>query len=423
MKYQFTKNTIEKKKLETLLELKRFHKKVLEVSDNVSKECFEKSPLLEKLLELQRDYFDREMIIETFDRYFIPYEAWRKVYVKNGWKEVKNYGIVPDDDDEIVRLFFKDADKEILKKYSAFEKTIDGDLYRQTLKKDHDIIHEKSDWELNSEISSSRINRIKKASNDLNFLGRHERIYDHEALLIMLGISPVDIPRTEILRWQIGPHWFDKDHSFDNVVLNLKIGYEDFEEWEWISREFIANKNLTPITRISDLSPLNDDPGRADATQSVMKYRNTYEINTKQFIEWAMKLGIIENKGEAPFEREFSELLYKELKDRLLITGDYNEKWQWQSHSNSLNYLIRLLWINRLPREWYAKNPKQTNKTRRPDKVWHREEGAMFYFFYNDKTEIRLQRAQGEVDKEFEILSTVEALLDHVNDPQEMKII
>ena len=418
MKYQFTKNTIEKK-LETLLELERFHKKVLEVSDNVSKECYEKSPLLEKLLELQGSYIDREMLVETFDRYFSPYEAWRKVYVTNGWKEIKNYGIVPDDDDEIIRLLFKDADKEILKKYSAFEKTIDGVLYRQTLKKDHDIIHEKSDWELNSEISSSRINRIKKASNDLSFLGRHERIYDHEALLIMLGISPVDIPRTEILSWQIGPHWFDGEHSFDNVVLNLKIGYEDFEEWEWLSREFIVNKNLNPITRLSDLSPLNDNPSSADATQSVIKYRNTYEINTKLFIEWALDQRYIEeaNKdfqrdlNKDPYEKEFSQLLYKELKDRSLISGKYDEKWQWQTNYNSLKFLAQDLHRNTLPRQWYAKNPiKYPN--------W-----AVFqhYFYYVEKTPLRQLQIVGDVEKQIEIENVVEVLLKQVKDPHGRK--
>ena len=110
------------------------------------------------------------------------------------------------------------------------------------------------------------------------------------------------------------------------------------------------------------------------------------------------------------------------MKERHLIIGDYNEKWKWQSYSNSLNYLIRLLWKNTLPREWYVKFHRETEN---PEKLWDSEEGIMYYF-YNDKTkktDIRLQRAQGDVDKEYEIISVVQALLDHENDPYGMKFL
>ena len=108
-----------------------------------------------------------------------------------------------------------------------------------------------------------------------------------------------------------------------------------------------------------------------------------------------------------------------ELKERGLISGEYIEKWLWQSSWNSLHYFVKELWSNTLPREWYARNPKKDPQVSQGPE-WGAG-GIMHYFFYDEKTDIRLQRPGGEVDREVEIDNVVDTLLQQVNDPQGRK--
>ena len=74
------------------------------------------------------------------------------------------------------------------------------------------------------------------------------------------------------------------------------------------------------------------------------------EIDTQEFIEWALKNGIIEKDtahfrdgSEAPFEASFTEMLHKELMAKKLIKqGKHHHTWVWASTKNAYNYLVRV---------------------------------------------------------------------------------
>ena len=239
--------------------------------------------------------------------------------------------------------------------------------------------------------------------------------------MIILGFSPDDFPRTEFKRWdfigEIGSWGLNKKDHPEIQEIDFKIDYRKFDEWTWIKREF----------GFKDRVRLKFHQREGLSEEEIALIESPPEINTQDFILWALKQGYIEeankelqrNQNNEPFDKEFSQLLYKELKDRNLISGKYSEEWQWQTSSNSLHYFIKELWNYTLPREWYARFPKKDPSiSSGPD--WS-EHGIMHYFQYKEKTPIRLQRPIGQVDREVEIDKVIDILFEKVNDPKGKK--
>ncbi len=225
---------------------------------------------------------------------------------------------------------------------------------------------------------------------------------------------------------------FDVIRSIEPIRENLDfLDYEYIEHDEALCFLLGINANLPSSLSLSDeklITVLNyeDDPYDQNVNNFLFKSKQnkkllrkfgTPTINTKEFIEWTLEQGYIEeankdylrNLNDDPYEKEFSELLYKELMDRSLISGEYYEKWQWRTNFNSLHFLIKSLWLNTIPIKWYARYPeKDPSESRGPD--WNE---IMHYFYYpENKTDIRQQVPKGAVAKEAEIENIIDLLLD-----------
>ena len=292
MKYHFPKNTRKKVKKETLLELEKLHNSISEISDRVIIESFDKLPLLHELHELKVRSFDIGMENGN-DYYFASYDLWRELYIEHNWKEIKDYGISPENDDQHINIILEGFDEEIYKHYSAFEKLIDGTIYRQTLQIDHFILEEYDVWSHRAYIVSKRIKNFKEASFNLSLLERYTEIYDYEALLILMGISPSDIHPVDMHIWRMSTEWFNNKYCHEIEEKNIKVSYQDFDEWRWIQREFKIQKKR-PIRKLKDLAGLTFtlDIEDIEVAQESMFQRNIYSINTQEFINWALKLGL-----------------------------------------------------------------------------------------------------------------------------------
>jgi len=398
MQYQFPIKSRDKRKKDSILQLEKMIQVKREIRDRLYKKCVDEVPLFQKLLEIN---LDEEPYRE------ISFKSWRAIYMKHGW--------TPKIKVNLNELFQKrsllDFDQE--ENYDPKKTYCEKDDRKAYFQEDLSHI---GNWVLwRSDGPMQRILKLfQDARFDLSLLDRQKTIYTHEAFLISLGISPHNIDFGKFAPW-----FFDDLSKYEEQPESkgrgLKGSYYDYDEWKTIQRRFKTKKRKLRTHEYRAMS----EAERHESSKHI-------EIDKHDFIQWAMEQGYIEeankeyqrNESKAPFEREFSELLYKELKDKQLISGEFSEKWQWQTKSNSLNYFIRLLWINTLPREWYARHPNQSNG---PE--WDLEEGVMHYFFYKEQTKIRLQRpkAQAQVDKEVEIENVVNTLLTQVNDPHGMK--
>jgi len=395
MKYQFTQQSQDNKK-ETILKLEKHLDKRHRLFHESEQLCQDEIQLLEPLLEIQ-DEIQTLFATETPSPYYSMelmtkgYEEWETIYIKHGWEKVKpSFRPIRRPELENLWLPYKKGEKIA----SYLNETLHINL-KDTAKS----CFKYSGWTLKL---------FKDASFNLKLLELHDTLYTHEAFLILIGISPDDIEYQQIVLWMT---------NYNGEEENSEIFYDVYPEWRAIERQFKNRiKGVVVTGRTEKWLGLKETENEKWITPS--------EIHTQEFIEWALRLGYIEetkskyhrNDSKAPFERKFSELLYKELKDKQLITGEFHEKWQWQTNWNSLNYFIRLLWNNSLPREWYSRFPEQTKW---PE--WDLEDGVMHYFFYNETTLIRKMRSNGVVDREVDIENVVSALLTQAKDPEGMK--
>ena len=207
MKYHFPKKTRDKIRRETVFELEKLHNALSEISDRVNIESFAKLPLLKELHELKKKSFD--ISIEASNGYyFTPYYLWSELYTEHNWKEVKDYGIDPYDE-KYINIYLEGFHEEIYKHYSAFEKSINGTLYRQTIQIDHFILEEYDLWSHRAYLVSDLIKKLKEASFNLSVLERFSEIYDYEAVLILMGVSPSDIHEVDMHLWRMSNEWFN----------------------------------------------------------------------------------------------------------------------------------------------------------------------------------------------------------------------
>lgn len=208
------------------------------------------------------------------------FDQWRDVYVKHGWNEVKgkprlknNFKIEESDQANWIKKgLLPDKSSE---KWTEFTKEIDGASCRRSFPDDkqkfwawHIVNHDKTAFK-------KRHYLVRDASFDLNCLELYSDIYLHEAFLIMLGISPDDMDRKEFFSWMLSMDLLAM--IVDSIPNKLKTKFEDFKEWNILKGHFAMGKKVEKVSIENGKATLD-----------------TIKINTKEFIEWALKNGIIE---------------------------------------------------------------------------------------------------------------------------------
>ena len=208
------------------------------------------------------------------------FDQWRAVYVKHGWNEVKgkprlenNFKIEQSDQANWIKNGqIPDTSSE---KWTDFTKEIDGASCRRSFPEDkqkfwawHIVNHDKIAFK-------KRHYLVRDASFDLNCLELYSDIYLHEAFLIMLGISPDDMDRKEFFSWMLSMDLLSM--IVDSIPDKLKTKFEDFKEWNILKGRFGMGKKVEKVSIENGKATLD-----------------TIKINTKEFIEWALKNGIIE---------------------------------------------------------------------------------------------------------------------------------
>ena len=354
MSYFFPHATREDKRKETIKLFEKHNIAMDEYQKRVGYEALKKIPLCNELLIAKQDNKENKL----------EFESWREVYLKHGWTEVeskKRYVVtrkaniqgLPDFEELIQgkRKLIVDGENEHVEgseNWTEFEKTIEGKTYRNNYPTDKRLtrVFYWAYWSNSHFIR--RLEMVKKSSYDIDLLELYEdtEIYIHEAFLIMLGVAP----DTDKLKRKEFKLWIDMSVFFDIMKLDdapeikkdwFKKDYTEFDEWQILLRRFFKDKTL-------------DDRRGLEL-----------EINTKDFIKWALKIGLIEEDTThfrdgrlAPFEVSFTEMLHKELLAKKLIKqGKHHHTWQWASTKNAYSYLIRSLFVNEMPKQYWIDEP------------------------------------------------------------------
>ena len=208
-------------------------------------------------------------------------------------------------------------------------------------------------WERYCSAWRTRIGGMNMSNSSLVLLDAHDRITIEEAFCILLGITPdtldeegflnwrlTEIPRVQRVRREI----FDEQISVGKTgimlsFLNIEEHLRSTKEYKKLVREYGENNN-----------------------------DGVYEtIDTQAFIKWALKLGYIEtdkphvlDKRNPPYEDDFAKMLHSLLLEKNIISGEFDEKWEWLSKENSLAYLVQMLHLNGLPFKWHSDHPRKT---------------------------------------------------------------
>jgi hypothetical protein len=311
------------------------------IEKRLTSEIIETIPLWEDLFSIG---FKKEKDDWEFDQ-------WRDVYVKHGWNEVKGKRRLKNDvniqeSDQANWIKTGVLPDKRSEKWTEFTKEIDGVSSRRSFPDDkqkfwawHILNHDKASFK-------KRHYLVRDASFDLDCLELYSEIYLHEAFLIMLGISPDDMDRKEFFSWMLSVDLLSM--IVDSIPEKLKTKFEDFKEWSILKRRFGKGKKVEKVSIENGKATLD-----------------TIEIDTKEFIEWALKNDIIEEDTahfrdgrKAPYDESFSKMLHKELLAKYLIRdGKHHHEWIWNTTVgngfNSFNYLGRLLALNMLPMNYW----------------------------------------------------------------------
>ena len=342
MSYFFPHQTREALRQKTIDDFEKHSEALSDIQEQMAIEIAATIPLWEDLFSMG---FEKGKDDWEFDQ-------WRDVYIKHGWNEVKGEPrlrrIVNMEESDILKGKFKEEfihDKRS-DKWTEFTKEIDGALYRRAFPDDKQMLWSFFVANSNRESFQKRQYLMRDASYELDCLEYFTSIYLHEAFLIMLGVSIDDMDRSEFRSWMIGGYF--KNKQFD-LPEWFKHSFIDFKEWKILQRRFGKGKKVTGLSITKDW--------KAEF--------NTIEIDTQEFIEWALKIGIIEEDTahfrdgrEAPFEVSFTEMLHKELIAKKLIKqGKHHHTWVWASTKNAYSYLIRSLFINQMPKQYWIDEP------------------------------------------------------------------
>ena len=356
MSYFFPHATREGKRKETIKLFEKHSQAMDEYQKRVGYEALDKIPLCNELLFAKQENKKNKL----------EFESWREVYLKHGWTEIEsNTRYVTSktnikNTSDVEELFY--GKKKLIKgeqehvegseNWTEFEKTIKGKTYRNTYPTDRTMVKKFYLAVWNNRHFIRRLELVKTSSYDIDLLAHYEdiEIYIHEAFLIMLGVAP-DIDQLKRKEFKL---WIDSSFLFDFLKLDdapeikkdwFKKDYTEFNEWKILLRRFFKDK------KPEDRRGLE------------------LEINTKDFIKWAIDQEYIEEDTthfrdgrEAPFEVPFTEILHKQLMAKKLIKqGKHHHTWVWASKNNAYNYLLRSLFLNEIPKQYWIDEPLNEN--------------------------------------------------------------
>jgi len=202
-------------------------------------------------------------------------------------------------------------------------------------------LHNYIKWEKYTNAWGNRIQTIMDASFRLTILEEYDELRIEEAFCILLGVSPETLDGVGFLDWSLTELPTLKRLEKENYYSTNRPNHEIVPTFWNIEEGLIRCKEFKKIDR---------------------QFGHT--VNTEKFIQWALKIGYIEedthhmrDNRNAPYEEDFSIKLYNELLANDLIRGDFQEKWVWNTNTNTLNFLVRLLHQNQVPRKWHSDNP------------------------------------------------------------------
>ena len=332
MSYFFPHATREDKRKETVEVFKRHTQAISDIEQRLVIEFQESAPLWQSLLKIRLN--------QESDW---SYDDWREVYIQNGWTEVQGQKWYIEKTKRISADLEWQGREELTEvegseNWNDFTNTIDGIEYKNSFPVDKQKYWAWLWWFNSKESFERRLNLVIDSSYDVDCLEYFTSIYIHEAFLIMMGVSPDKMERTEFRRWII-----------DSLSLNLheldyyetkedwfKKDFREFKEWKILERQFGEGKSGLGI-----------------------------EIDTQEFTQWALKIGLIEKDTshfrdgtQAPFEASFTKMLHEKLLAKKLIKqGKHHHTWIWASTKNSYSYLIRSLFINEMPKQYWIDEP------------------------------------------------------------------
>ena len=332
MSYFFPHATREAKRIETVEVFKQHYQAISDIEQRLVREFQETVPLWQSVIKIRMNQ-DNDW----------SYDDWREVYIQNGWTEVqgqkwyieKTKLISPDLEwqgrEELTEV-------EGSENWNDFINTIDGIEYKNSFPVDKQKYWAWIWWFTSKESFEKRLTLVIDASYDIDCLGYYTSIYIHEAFLIMIGVSTDKMERNEFRRWIIDSLALEL-HELDYYETKedwFKKDFKEFKEWKILERQF----------------------GKGESGLGI-------EIDTEEFIEWALKNEIIEEDTahfrdgrKAPYEESFSKMLHKELlANNLIKDGKHHHEWVWNTAVgngfNSFNYLGRLLALNMLPIKYW----------------------------------------------------------------------
>jgi hypothetical protein len=316
MKYNFPHKNSKDTKERTVKLFEKYSEVATSIVERLAKQLIEDIPLHKELIATPIHHPE---ICWT-------YEQWRDVYINNGWTEVEAYW---------------KKQNSLLDEYEEwndFTKQTDLGTFTNSYPTDCSIYVDYRWWQSSQKSWEERLNLIRDASFDLKILTKFDTIYFHEAFLILLGISPDNMDRKLFFRWLMeGMPSRLKDYPEMNEK-DFKANYTDFPEWQDIKRKFKSSTSKGELLR---------------------------EIDTKDFIKWALDIGAIEtnttgyrDKRKAKYDESFSVMLHKLLlENKFIMDCEHDEEWTWnksvENGANSFNYLGRMLAKNRVPMAYW----------------------------------------------------------------------
>ena len=347
MSYFFPHDTREAKRKETVEVFNQHYQAIVDIEQRLLGEFQALTPLWEVLI-LIRMSSDREEVLGDW-----TYEEWSRIYTVNGWTEVqgekwyqtKTKPISGDKDNLKFEGFEEQTLVEGSEHWNDFIKTIDGVEYRNSFPVDKQKYWQWLWWFNSKDSFERRLNLVIDSSYDVDCLEYYTSIYIHEAFLIMMGVSPDNMDRNEFRRWVIDSMAIELNEAdyYETKEDWFKKDFKEFKEWKILERQFGKGKSGLGI-----------------------------EIDTKEFTQWALKIGLIEEDTahfrdgrKAPYEESFSKMLHKELLSKDLIKdGKHHHEWIWNTTVgngfNSFTYLGKLLAKNRVPIKYWNQFERNT---------------------------------------------------------------
>jgi len=323
-----------KKRFETIIQLSKYLETIMSVKDA-------------QLKSLDNRAFGE---LDNFkDSGQISYKQWSDIYIKHGWTEVKKYKCFYNPDD-VTQQGDVTMRNQVIKgdEVCAFKSYKKEMLYTESYEVWNRYF---TRWQL-------RYSLIEKTPVNLSILTSLSKITIEEALFITLGISPSVLDESGFHDWFL----YDLESPTDKWVI-----YKDYNGKEWKTNTGINNLVEDKLLHTSEYKMLIREFGGK-------------HINTKEFIDWALRNEYIEEDSSlyrdienTPYNEGFSKSLYEELSIVGLVSRPFEQLWKWHAHWNVLNYLVRQL--------------QESGLTNKKDKF----KNITFYIEYTASTSLRKQ--------------------------------